>query len=102
MSIFPTVILQDFYREVSSISKSEMSQYVFTKDQLFCIKSYYFYTFILKRCKKSLIFNKNYDIVYLQKIINKKNIMFKTNIVDLVKDLRKETNVSQEELANYI
>jgi DNA-binding XRE family transcriptional regulator len=28
--------------------------------------------------------------------------MFKTNIVDLVKDLRKETNVSQEELANYI
>ena len=33
MSIFPTVILQDFYREVSAISKSEMSQYVFTKDQ---------------------------------------------------------------------
>jgi len=32
MSIFPTVILQDFYREVSSISKSQMSQYVFTKD----------------------------------------------------------------------
>ena len=32
MNIFPTVILQDFYREVSSISKSEMSQYVFTKD----------------------------------------------------------------------
>ncbi len=28
--------------------------------------------------------------------------MFKTNIVDLVKNLRKETNVSQEELANYI
>jgi len=35
MNIFPTVILQDFYREVSAISKSEMSQYVFTKD-LFC------------------------------------------------------------------
>lgn len=32
MSIFPTVILQDFYREVSAISNSEMSQYVFTKD----------------------------------------------------------------------
>jgi len=32
MNIFPTIILQDFYREVSSISKSEMSQYVFTKD----------------------------------------------------------------------
>jgi DNA-binding XRE family transcriptional regulator len=28
--------------------------------------------------------------------------MFKTNIVDLVKGLRKETGVSQEELANYI
>lgn len=34
MSIFPTVILQDFYREVSSISKSEMSQYVLTNDLL--------------------------------------------------------------------
>jgi len=33
MSIFPTVILQDFYREVSTISKSQMSQYVFTQDQ---------------------------------------------------------------------
>jgi hypothetical protein len=33
MNIFPTVILQDFYREVSSISKSQLSQYVFTKDQ---------------------------------------------------------------------
>jgi len=32
MSIFPTVILQDFYREVSTISKSQMSQYVFTQD----------------------------------------------------------------------
>lgn len=32
MSIFPTVILQDFYREVSAVSKSELSQYVFTKD----------------------------------------------------------------------
>ena len=32
MSIFPTLILQDFYREVSSISKSQMSQYVFTQD----------------------------------------------------------------------
>ena len=28
--------------------------------------------------------------------------MFKSNIVDLVKNLRKKTNVSQEELANYI
>jgi len=28
--------------------------------------------------------------------------MFKSNIVELVKDLRKETSVSQEELANYI
>ena len=28
--------------------------------------------------------------------------MFKNNIVDLLKDLRKETNVSQDELANYI
>ena len=34
MSIFPTVILQDFYREVSAISKSETSQYVFTQDLL--------------------------------------------------------------------
>ena len=33
MNIFPTVILQDFYREVSAVSKSEISQYVFTKDQ---------------------------------------------------------------------
>jgi len=32
MSIFPTVILQDFYREISAISKSQMSQYVLTKD----------------------------------------------------------------------
>ena len=32
MNIFPTVILQDFYREVSAVSKSEISQYVFTKD----------------------------------------------------------------------
>ena len=28
--------------------------------------------------------------------------MFKSNIVDLVKNLRNETNVSQEDLANYI
>jgi len=35
MSIFPTVILQDFYREVSTISKSQMSQYVFTQDRIF-------------------------------------------------------------------
>ena len=28
--------------------------------------------------------------------------MFKANMVDLIKDLRKKTNVSQEELANYI
>lgn len=37
MSIFPTVILQDFYREISVINHSseflEKSQYVFTKDQ---------------------------------------------------------------------
>jgi hypothetical protein len=32
MNIFPTVILQDFYQEVSTISKSETSQYVFTQD----------------------------------------------------------------------
>jgi hypothetical protein len=32
MSIFPTLILQDFYREISTISKSQMSQYVFTQD----------------------------------------------------------------------
>ena len=32
MSIFPTLILQDFYREVSAISKYQMSQYVFTQD----------------------------------------------------------------------
>ena len=34
MNIFPTVILQDFYREVSAVSKSEISQYVFTKEIL--------------------------------------------------------------------
>jgi len=28
--------------------------------------------------------------------------MFKNNIIDLVKNLRAETNVSQEDLANYI
>jgi len=32
MSIFPTVILQDFYKEISTISKSKMSQYVLGQD----------------------------------------------------------------------
>ena len=40
MSIFPTVILQEFYREVSAISNSEMSQYVFTKDHYKIFKKY--------------------------------------------------------------
>lgn len=35
MKIFPTIILQDFYREVSAIHHSQKSQYVFTHD-LFC------------------------------------------------------------------
>jgi hypothetical protein len=43
MNIFPTVILQDFYREVSSISKSQLSQYVFTKDLYNILQKKYLY-----------------------------------------------------------
>jgi hypothetical protein len=32
MNIFPTLILQDFYREVSAIHHSQKSQYVLTQD----------------------------------------------------------------------
>lgn len=41
LNIFPTIILQDFYREVSAIHHSQKSQYLLTQDLLFFIKSWF-------------------------------------------------------------
>jgi hypothetical protein len=46
INIFPTLILQDFYREVSAISQSQMSQYVLTQD---------LFSYVILKVKMSLL-----------------------------------------------